>query len=1140
MIEFVLGSAGTGKSREICRRVEQAAREGRQVFLFVPEQFTFETERGYYNLMGPKVFRHLTVISFTRLSHRIFKEFGGTAGDYADDSMKLLFMDFALHQVKEELGIYGKNVGNLAFSREMVELVNELKNADQTVDSFAGSVERMEQGTLRRKSRDISLIFSTYEALLSAGYKDAVDDIARACEKIRQQRYFRGAHVYIDEFKGFTARELSVIRLMMEQAQSVTISLCTDRQDLGPNSLFYSVNQTYQSLKRLAQQAGRQVKAPVVLTEQHRFQSPELAHLAEQVFRPRILPYERERTGAVHAVLAANEYDEVDYLLSTIRELVEKEGFRYRDMVVITRDLASYQSCLETAFSKYQVPYYLDSRKPIASSPLIRFVELALECVCGSFTTESVIAMLKCGVTPVTHTQLAALENYAYLWGLTRRQWEQPFTLSPSGVNPPRDEEGKTRDEETLSMLNSIREQVMEALGRLKRGLGKRHAAAAGKAVLRFLEDMQVREQVGQIIASAGELAVQDEYRRVWGMIGEILSILSRAAGDQPLDPGRYREQFSLVAENYDMGTIPQTLDSVTVGSAERIRTDCPKVVFLLGANDGVFPCLPENTGIYTDGERSRLLDMGLELSRPLKDRIREERFVAYKAVCTPSHRLYLTARKADVRGTAKAPSVIFAQFRRMFGEGSVEDTEDMDRLYFCRSLRTAFSVLAYQFRQDTPLTASLKEYFSTQPAYAQKMAAIAGGLEQGKYRLTNPSQIRRLYGERVVMSPTRVEQYHRCKFRYFCEQGMRLRPRERVQLNAVNRGTVVHGILYQVCSQITDFSRFDEERVRALIREAIDQQVDLLGGYENQTRRFAYLYRRIERSVMSLVRRLFDELAHSKFKPAEFEYVIGATGHVRPFTFTGPDGITVQIQGTIDRVDCYEAPDGQKYLRVIDYKTGTKEFRLTDLVNGVNLQLFLYLLCLEQSRSGPYGNAAAAGALYFPAGEVSGTLPREATREDALRLEQGHYQMKGAVLDDEQVLTAMEPELSGVYTPIEVKSKAYDKEHNLREDVFCDRHANQELFSSASLEFLLTGEQMHRLFRSIEDTVGKMVKELYSGNIEAKPLVGRRFNGCDYCQFGAVCGYEPGAAANEYLDLKKKELFDYLAQQEGEKPWEK
>lgn len=1126
----MLGGPGTGKSKEISDRVCEAAKQGKSVFLFVPEQFTFETERNYYTLMGPKVFRHVSVLSFTRLAHRIFKEFGGTAGDYADESMKLIFMDLALRQVKEELGVYHKNVGNLSFSQEMLALIEELKNADQTVDSFSQSMEQMGTGLLRKKSKDISLVFGTYEALLQAGYKDTVDDITRACQQIQNHSYFADTYVFIDEFKGFTARELSVIRLMMAQAACVTISLCTDRQDMSPNSRFFSVNQTYQSLKQLAHRAGQTVKTPLVLTTPYRFASEELVHLANYLFCPRIPPYDGERTGCVRAFLAQNEYDEVDYVLSTIRHLVENEGFRYRDMVVISRDLGVYQSCLETAFSKYQVPYYLDSRKPIVNHPLIRFIQLALSCVSGSFTSDSLIAMLKCGVTPVSHTQLALLENYAYLWGLKRKQWEQPFALSPFGVNPPRGEEDQKREQEQLTVLNEIREKTMDALSYLKKGLAKRSAGESGKTILGFLERMQVKEQLEKQIAAEPELELQEEYRAVWGMIGQILSVIVKAVGDQPVDPDRYGELFSLVSETMDMGTIPQTLDSVTVGSAQRIRTDAPKVVFILGVNDGVFPYLPEQGGIYTDLERSRLLELGVEISPPRNDQIREERFIAYKTVCTPSHRLYLTARKADIKGTSKAPSPVFSQFRKMFGEDAVEDTDDLDRLYFCRTQKTAFSVLAYQFRMDTPLTASLKEYFSTQPGYAEKMAAIAGGLEQGKYRLTHPKQIRQLYGTKVIMSPTRVEQYHRCKFRYFCEQGMRLKARERVQLNGVNRGTVVHGILYEVCRQITDFSHFEEEKIRAMVREAIEKQVLLLGGYDNQTKRFAYLYRRIERSVMTLIRRLFQELSHSQFRPVEFEYVIGATGHVPPFTFTGPDGITIQIQGTIDRVDCYQAPDGQKYLRVIDYKTGTKEFHLTDLINGVNLQLFLYLLCLEKGRFGGDYRNTAAGALYLPAGEITKGLPREAGADEIQKLEQGYYQMKGAVLDQEQVIRAMEPDLEGIYTPISVKAKAYDKEHHLREDVFCEQKVNPEWFSSSSLEFLLGSGEMSQLFHSIESTVGKMVKELYSGNIEAKPLVGNKFNGCDYCQFGTVCGYDDTTMpANEYLDLKKKELFEYL-----------
>lgn len=1140
MVHFIMGRAGTGKSTQVRARIAKAAQEGKRVYLFVPEQFTFETERSYYDALGAKIFRQVQVLSFTRLAHNLFKEFGGVSGDYADDCVKLILMDLALHEVKDKLQVYGRAMKHTPFAQNMVDLIGELKNADCTTLDFERRIGDLPDGRLKQKSQDISLIYDTYEALLSERYKDALDDLSKAAEWIRQKQYFAGTVVFIDEFKGFTEKEYALIRLMMKQAQDTTITLCTDHVG-GENSLFYCVNQTYADLTQLARKEQVRIAAPEVLRDNHRFRTPALAHLEQNVFESVILPFEGTN-DSVTAVLAANEYDEVDYVLAAIRGLAESGQYRYRDMVVITRDLASYRSCLETAFEKYEVPFYLDTRKSAAQNPLMRMVEWALSCAVQGVSTDAVLSLLKCGLTPFSVTEISRLENYAYLWDLKPEDWKRPFTFSIFGVNPPRGEEQQCEQEETLAALNRIRQTVVDALERFAGRMQGSDVRTMSRALLAFLQELGVREAVNQKLAGLNEaisadLVLADEYRRVWEMIGQIAQVLTSAIGDHAMSAKRYAELFSLVVSKLDLGTIPQTLDSVTVGSAERIRTDCPKVVFILGVNDKVFPYIPDNTGIYTDTERRELIEvLGLGLSKPLKERIKEEKFIAYKALTTPSERLYLSARKADIKGTSMAPSYLYAQLKRMFGSESITDTDDLDRLFFCKTKQSAFSVLAYQFRQDDVLTASLKECFSTDPAYAPRMAGIARQLNRGAFRLHNRETARELFGQRVTMSPTRVEAYYKCKFRYFCEHGLGLKKREKIELSAVSRGTIVHDILYHVCTQITDFHQFDEKQIRTLIKQAVDEYAKRMGGYEHQSKRFRYLYERLQKSVFVLIQRLFEELQNSAFQPTDFECQIGGSGEVKPYTFTSADGITIRIQGIIDRVDSYQNEQGETFIRIIDYKTGTKEFKLADIINGMNLQMFLYLLCLEKNGVGRYQQVRGAGALYMPASDLNEKLHRHANDRDREQAVTAHYRMKGVVLDNEQVVKAMEPDLQGVYTPVSVKKAAFDKEQNLKDGVFVEHRANEEFFSAASMEVLLTEEQIGKLFASVEHSIAQMVDELYSGNIEAKPLVGRSVNGCDFCPFQHSCGFEPNDPVREYLDLKKKDLFAYLDKQQANK----
>lgn len=1132
MVHMLQGRAGSGKSTEILRQIRALTEAGKQVVLFVPEQFTFETERKYYQICGASVFSTLTVTSFTRLAHQLFKSYGGVSSNYADDSVKLVFMNLALHEVADTLTIYQKSAGHLSFAQQMVQMIGELKHAGLNSLQYEEAIGGLQEGRLREKLADIAAIYHAYDARLSERYRDALDDLQRAAALLHENRPLEGAHLFLDEFKGFTEPEFQLIGALMAQAENCTVSLCSD----GITPLFESVDRTRQQLLEVARRAGQRIAAPACLTGQHRFQTPALTFLEQHILQDSRARFAGVPDG-VRAVLAANEYEEVEYAAAAIRHLVE-EGYRYRDVVVITRDLQTYRSPLTTAFQKYEIPFYLDRTKTMSESPLARLLQHALSCVTARFSPESVLAVLKCGLTPYSIDLVGRLENYLYYWDLKGADWAAPFVLSSFGINGARGEKEEEEDRLILQDLNALRERFYGALERCRSGFLSRRPKTMARALLASLEELGIRETLNgrfsrMDLADAGAVARAGEARRAFEAVGKAADILVRTLGEVPVEPAHFAELFEVVCGSLELGSIPQTADCVLVGSAERIRTDAPRAVFILGVNDKIFPYLPEQDTLLQDQERETLLSiLGMQLAKPVKERMKEEQFIAYKTMTMPSEQLVLTARKADLKGTAIAPSMLFVQLTRLFGDDFVTEAGELPPLYFCCTRSSAFAKMAGLFQEDSAVSASLKMYFSLADDYQAMLDGLAQLALNKQMHLQNTEQTRALFGETAVLSPSRVEQYHRCKFRYFCEYGLGLKRREKLQLDASNRGNIIHDILSTVCAQIDDYSQFEETKIRLLVQQAVDRYLQRMGGGERQTARFLHLYRNLQESVMTLLKRLFEELGNSAFRPLDFEYQIGGEGNTPGYRLEN-GGVTLYIHGVVDRVDSALNAAGERMVRIIDYKTGTKEFRLADIYNGLNLQMLLYLLCLLRGGVGVYKGIQAAGALYMPAGMVPDDLGRDATAEDRAGQETKHFRMKGVIVDSEEVLRAMEPELSGQYTPVMVKATAFDRERNLKEDVFAEHHANPAQFYAASLESMVSDRQLQALFGHIEKLLKRMAEHLYGGDIEAKPLVGGGVHGCDYCDFKLYCGYEETDMPNDYLDLKKEELLQALREEE-------
>ncbi|MGM8370196.1 PD-(D/E)XK nuclease family protein, partial (plasmid) [Clostridium perfringens] len=100
----------------------------------------------------------------------------------------------------------------------------------------------------------------------------------------------------------------------------------------------------------------------------------------------------------------------------------------------------------------------------------------------------------------------------------------------------------------------------------------------------------------------------------------------------------------------------------------------------------------------------------------------------------------------------------------------------------------------------------------------------------------------------------------------------------------------------------------------------------------------------------------------------------------------------------------------GETYLRIIDYKTGSKKFDLNKFYNGLQMQLLVYLDALINNSENIVENQAMPGAiLYFriddPILKSKGDLTEEEIKSEVLK----ELKLEGLLLDDVKVVKAMD-----------------------------------------------------------------------------------------------------------------------------------
>ncbi len=1114
MLQLLVGRSGSGKTHTIYQELKAAATNDVPLFLLVPEQASFENERRLLEELGPVHSQRVQVLSFTRMAEIVFREVGGTAGRRMDTTLSLLLMNEALHTVADRLTVYQKHVDDADYLRSLLITLSECKQCVVSPVLLAETAVSLPDGLLKNKLNDLALLFETYEALTAqASLIDPQDDLSLLAERLSESRLFDRARIYVDGFKGFTQQELSVLGKLMPHVETMTVALCTEsiteRRDQEKDR-FATATRTANQLRDLARRAHVSVAAVRYLTQNHRTDDPALLTLEAGCFADDGIPY-NEATDAVRITPCADRYEECRYAARFIRRRLREEGGYCRQYTIVARNINHYADLLENALSREGLPCCRDRREPILTQPLITLIESALSAINSGWGSDDVLRIVKSGLAGFSATSASLLENYVFTWNVRGQTWLSPFTLNPDGLTAKTTEDTENR----LAYLEILRRRLIRPLQRLRSRLfGRVTGREFAEAVFRYLQEMRLprtlKLQIARLDADK-EHELADRQERLWDYVMSLLDKFALALPETRLTAKRCAELFHLIAASDDLGNIPQSLDGVIIGSADRIRYAAPHTVIVLGANEGVFPAYPSEHGLLTDSDRKQLQKIGLTMADDADWETAAERFYAYAAVAAPSKQLVVTYVR-ESGGESAEPSPLVAVIHKLLPCAKM-DTATHPNTVDSESKADAFAALALQFRDNTPLSASYRTVFSSLPDYAAKLSAMQHLDDEFSFR--DPSMARTLFGEHLSLSPTRVDTFHKCRFSYFCQHGLQLKTRRTAEMNPAESGTLVHHVMRELlpgyCQEGLD--RLSRERVSSDTRRSVQRYLhDFVNGHELQDAQFQSLIDRLILLCEHLLWYVVCELRESRFRPIGFEFPIGRPdeGGIPAWVITTPDGSTIRVCGIIDRVDAYQE-NGITYIRVLDYKTGTKKFELADVLEGINLQMLIYLFSLSENGKAVYGNVVPAGVLYQRA--VFPDL-REDNREissEALESKRvAAMRPSGLLLADVSVLCAMEPDMKGTFIPAEFK--------------------NGVLSSKASVASLA---QFGRIQRHIQKLLISMVEQLHNGQIAAIPKIKHNASPqespCSYCDFRDICGREDEDRSHAFANLSLSEALAFL-----------
>jgi len=1130
-LRIVYGRAGSGKSTFCLQEIKNmlvsdnnTLSERHPLVLIVPEQFSLQAERNLARITGSSGACNAEVLSFRRLAFRVFSEVGGIARRHLNTAGKSMLLFRIMNRLGSDLKFFSASAHRKGFTEVLADAITEFKRYDISPEQLMQAAERLpDRLALKVKLADLALVYDEFEKQLHQKYMDADDDLVELCKKLDKSRQFDGAHIWIDEFSGFTPQEYKVIGKLLKKAARVTICICTDYLSSEPGdgapTVFEPTRKTAERLLRLASEEGIHVERPVAIgasdAVSRRFScSEEIGHLERNFYK---YPYQRytKKTEDICICACANPYKEVEDTARDVIRLCREKGFRYRDIAVTMRNPDSYDSIVKSVFTRFGIPFFLDGKRDIDGHPLIIFLLSALEIFSSNWSYESVFRYAKTGLTGIDTEELDFLENYVLANGIKGNAWIRPddwdYPLEYS------DGKGEPSQEELqqLARINEIRRRLTSPLESFRsKTKGGVKATVFCTALFELLcetgADKKI-EEMSQAFLDAGQLDRANEYRQVWNIVMEVFSQIVEVLGEETIGTERFSEILAAGFAGHKMGLIPPSLDQVLVGSIERARSHDIKALYILGVNEGVLPGNKGDGGLLSDMDRDSLEQAGLELAGNSASRALEERFMVYMALATPSKYLWLSYPTADRDGRALRPSRLISEIKRIMpsvternmlsDSGTAEMPEPAAPV-------PAFDEMAAQLRRfhdgekihDGWRT--VYRWFSSQKDWKDKCEAILEGLSYTNQtqKLTG-ERAHLLYGKPVVTSISRMEAYSSCPFAYFVRYGLKAKERRIFSFDPVDAGTFMHHIIDEFSRTIVKkeirWSELDREWCRKEVSRLVDNELAANGGNVlGSSKRYLHLTKRLKKTVTKAVMLISRHIAMSSFEPTGYEVVFGDTGRYPPIEIELPSGQKIKLTGRIDRIDAMTNEDGT-YLRIIDYKSGNRALKLGDVYYGLQLQLVAYLdavLCADEE------NALPAGILYFRLSDPLIHCGRNSTDEQIEKAIMKELRMKGLVLADVKLVRAMDKELDG-------------------DSLIIPARINKD--GSLGRSTAATQEQFKILREYVRKTLAQIGREILDGNTAISPYKKNTITACAYCSYSPVCQFDTSVRGNSYRILR-------------------
>ena len=1087
-LRFICGRSGVGKTKYLRERVINEAIKNPDVnyCVMVPEQSNLQTQKEYVKAHPDEGILNIDILSFKRLAYRVFSEVGGFNNQVLNESGKLMVLKKLVNDNSDSLSLLQKPLRRIDSITKLKSILSEFAQYHVNGASLEGILKEDRLPGLSSKLQDILLIQDAFYEYITESYITDEQIMDVLAERIEVSDFVKKTVFVLDEFTGFTYLQNEVLRKLLKYSADVRVSLTMDISYINKtvvpvHDLFALSVNTKTELIRIASEENVSIHPSVLIESESKNCLSEFEFLEQHLFEYDDAVFE-EKTDNIVICKSPSPENEVLYLRNTIAGLVRQDAYSYKDIAVVCGDLNRYGLYFEKYLSDAHIPCFVDDSKAMVNNSMLEAVRSLIKMCIEDFSYKSVFSFLRNNLNNLKTEDVDILENYVIAKGirsfkLWSTEWERPVDK---------------QDPEQLQYINSIRESFISDIKEFVFVMNDEKSLIRDKAcsLYAFFADNNMEGKLlgmSEYFESIGDYVRSVEYRQVYGLVINLLDELVDIMGEKSASAGEFMDILDAGISSLNIGVLPPGNDYVLLGDVERTRFAKTKVLFLLGANEGIIPKNNERIGFLNETERLALKEAGVSLAPSSHEEYYTQRYYLYRMFTKATEKLFVCFSEGGNDNGEYLPSYIVKNLKSRFPYCREIEFSDLQKP------ETNSDVYKYIINGDgkyQPLKDRFYSYLVENEEYKKRLDMYQHGLiYKGEEDCISEKLSESLFlnkEKRFETSVSRLENYSECPFAHFMKYGLEVSDRVRPEMSYIDYGNIFHFALENYVLMIKqmnmDVTQIRDDVADTLAEECINKAYETVyRSYHEPSARDKYHIKRMVRLMRRTVWAMKRQFSDSDFSIDSVEFKFNSA--YCDYHLALENNRNIYLKGKIDRIDTFS--DGEKdYVRIVDYKSGATDFSLLKFYHGLQLQLVMYLDIATEIYSKKHNTAVIpAGAFYY----------------------------------------------------------------TINDPVIADKNGDDELIESEILNKL----KLHGCESDEEETLDLILKHgrkkvielsegIMGGNIQKNPYFlheGGGKSACDYCDYKTVCGFDKSLpwCRERILDsVRSDEIINRLKESEG------